>query len=114
MASATLATVLVFGALLAVLTEEGRAPTKVLGASANDGGRQLRLSVDSCLGKPKAEVLSEDETQVVISVISDVQTGVGPACLDAVVLRLNQPLGERELVDNATGRAIWLPPAQRG
>lgn len=67
--------------------------------------------MSTCLGDPEVETLSKNAREVVVSVVSDVQTGEGPACLDSVVLRLDQPLGDRELIDNTTGRPIFAPRA---
>jgi hypothetical protein len=100
------------GAVVAFFADEGRAPAGVLDASASDGGRELRLTVDTCQGSTEATVVSEGPTEVVVEVISDVQTGEGPACLDAVTVRLRDPLGDRDLVDT-TGARIWVPHRQR-
>jgi hypothetical protein len=68
--------------------------------------------IDTCKGRPEAAVTSEGSTKVVVEVISDVQTGDHPACLDSVTVRLRDLLGDRELVDT-TGDRIWIPHDQR-
>lgn len=113
LAAGVLVAVLAVGASLAVATDEGRAPVKVVDASATDGGREVRLAVNTCGGDPDVEVVSQGSDEVVISVISDVQTGEGPACLDAVSLRLQAPIADRDLRNVATGRRIWVPPSER-
>lgn len=75
------------------------------------GSTEIRLYVTTCLGDPGVETLSNNAREVVVSVVSDVQAGEGPACLDSVVLRLDQPLGDRELIDNTTRRPILVPRA---
>jgi hypothetical protein len=112
-ALAAVGSVLGFGVVLAVATEEGRAPARVVDASATDGGREVRLTVETCKGNPEVDVVSQGPTEVVISVISDVQTGVGPACVDHVSFRLDEPIGDRDLQDQAMGRRIWVPPSDR-
>jgi hypothetical protein len=112
-ALAAVGSILGFGVVLAVATEEGRAPARVVDASATDGGRQVRLTVGTCKGNPEVDVVSQGPTEVVISVISDVQTGDGPACVDHVSFRLDEPIGDRDLQDQATGRRIWVPPSER-
>lgn len=112
-ALAAVASVLALGVALAIATEEGRAPARVVDASAMDGGREVRLTVDTCKGNPEVDVVSQGPTEVVISVISDVQTGEVPACVDHVSFRLDEPIGDRDLQDRATGRRIWVPPSER-
>ena len=52
--------------------------------------------------------LVEGATEVRVTVQSDVQRGPGPACADRVTVRLTEPLGNRTLVDSATGQPVRL------
>lgn len=108
----TVASVVGSGAALAFFTDEGRAPAHITDASGSHGGRELRLTIATCKGRPEVAVISEGSTEVVVEVISDVHTGAQPACVDSVSVRLGNPLGDRNLGDT-TGDRVWVPRDQR-
>ena len=115
LAVVVLLAVLGLGLLAGVLTEPERARTPVREAILMPTG-EVRLLVGTCTGHPELEVMSDDATEVVIAVISDVQPPGEPlpACLDAVILRPKAPLGERTLKDATTGSVIDVRPLLRG
>ena len=103
--TALLGTVLSLGAGLAIATDEGRGPAMQALQGISADGRTLVFSVNSCHGDPEATVTEEDAGKVVVSVVSDIQTGEGPACADGVSVRLSEPLGTRQVIDAATARS---------
>ncbi len=67
----------------------------------------LVLSLDSCNGDPDVSVLEENDDQVrVEAVASSTPFGGGDDCLDVVEVRLQQPLGNRVVVDAHSGDEV--------
>jgi hypothetical protein len=66
-------------------------------------GRTLAFAVASCHGSPKATA-EESAREVRISVRSD--TSSDDECADGATVKLDQPLGDRDVVDAKTGRAL--------
>ncbi len=60
----------------------------------------LGLVVDSCQGKPTAQVV-ESDSKVTITVSADIFE-VGPACQDYLAVPLDKDLGARTVVDGST------------
>jgi hypothetical protein len=78
----------------------------ILGAEVRDDGA-LVLEVDSCEGNPVASVLEESAEHVRVEVVaSSTPYGGGGDCLDIVEIPLQEPLGERVLVDAHTGDEV--------
>jgi hypothetical protein len=114
LAGLLLAGALLFRLLLAIITEDGRAPIPVQDVRVTEGDkRELRLTVPTCQGSPEVDVLSENYRRVVVRVVSDVQNGVTGACLDSARVRLQGQLGDRELIDATTADELWVSPKQR-
>ena len=65
----------------------------------------VQLTVASCNGDPKVTELAETPTEVQVEVAGAV-TDPGDACLDLVEVTLDEPLGDRTLVDLTTGRTV--------
>ncbi|MDJ1114931.1 hypothetical protein [Microbacterium dauci] len=65
--------------------------------------------IGTCPGDPVATVEEDDET-VTIAVTSTLRSP-GDACLDSLEIPLDQPLGDRDVIDGATGEA---PPGIEG
>jgi hypothetical protein len=73
-------------------------------------GRTLRVALNSCHADPEVTV-RESESAVVIDVTG---TPKPNDCSDRVTVRLDEPLGDRPIVDRATDRAVAVdPPAAR-
>lgn len=69
----------------------------------------LTLLVGTCGGEPELDLLKELDESVQVAVVSTRTVGgSGGDCLDTVDVRLVQPLGDRALIDAATGGAIDL------
>lgn len=62
----------------------------------------LHLVVDTCDGDPEPEVV-ETEADVTVTVVST-RRDLGDGCQDAVEVTLEAPLGDRSVIDGATGR----------
>lgn len=71
--------------------------------------QRLELIVASCNRNPVVSMLREtdDEVQVKVKVDSDVRSGEG-ACLDGVEVHLQQPMGEKPLIDGHTGKSVSI------
>lgn len=72
----------------------------------------LRLVVNTCGGHPELDLLRE-QTQVVVVAVVSTRTFGGPGgmdCQDLVEVQLQEPLGDRRLVDATTGDEIAVEP----
>ena len=79
----------------------GRGPQPITGWSVADD--VVHLWVDTCNGDPEVDVVESAE-EVTVTVVST-RRNPGDACQDDVSVTLEAPLGDRELIDGATGRA---------
>ncbi len=70
----------------------------------------VELSVPSCNGNPAITVLEQEPDQVRVEVETTVPGRFAGSddCLDLVQVELDEPLGERPLVDLTTGDPITL------
>lgn len=80
-------------------------------------GLTLFVGVNSCNGDPSAEVDQETDS-ITIAVESYVPPGDDQdGCADEVIVSLDEPLGERRIVDEVTGAELRpirvMPPVQR-
>ena len=67
----------------------------------------LSLGVGSCLGSPEVSLLRETDVDVQIKVIAfSTPFHGGRSCRDGVVVRLQEPLGDRIVVDGHTGQRV--------
>jgi hypothetical protein len=74
----------------------------IVEAELRDDG-SLVLEVASCNGDPAASVLEQNDQQVRVEVVaSTTPYRGGQDCLDVVEIALQEPLGERALVDAHT------------
>lgn len=74
-----------------------------------NGGDIQSVTVGTCHGDPIATV-DEDDRTVTITVTST-KRSPGDSCLDALQVPLDRPLGDRAVIDGATGEA---PPGIEG
>ena len=71
--------------------------------------RKLELIVASCNGNPRAYTLHEDAESVRIRVeASSTPFKGGDDCLDGVEYYLTEPLNDRLIIDDHTGRTISI------
>ncbi|MCZ2837230.1 hypothetical protein [Modestobacter sp. VKM Ac-2985] len=92
--------------LTACSSDEGRGPRPIVGWSAADD--VLHLWLDTCNGDPEFEVVHAEDA-VTVTVIST-KRDPGDACQDTVTVTLDEALGDRTVVDGATGREA--PPME--
>lgn len=81
------------------------------GVPGGHGGRGLGLAVDqsvpSCNGDPVLDEIAEEPDVVRLRVVSTV-TNPGDACLDSLEVELDEPLGDRDLIDMTSGAQIHV------
>ncbi len=67
----------------------------------------LELTLPSCLGQPRLTGLAQDDEAVTVEVITTV-VDEGPACADVLRLELDEPLGDRQVIDATSGEALRI------
>ena len=83
----------------------------VVAVYGDPASTRLELNVASCNENPTAEVL-ESNTEVRVQVTSGRWFGRNTDdCADGVVVTLSEPLGTRTVVDQSTGQAVEVSPA---
>lgn len=87
--------------LAACSPPEGRGPQPIAGWSVADD--EIHLWVGTCNGEPEADVV-ETDAEVTITVVAT-RRSPGDGCQDSLTVTLAAPLGDRGLIDGATGRA---------
>ena len=82
-------------------------------AHGDAASTRLELNVASCNENPTAEVV-ESDTEVLVQVTSGRWFGRNADdCADGVAVTLNAPLGTRTVVDQSTGQAVEVSPADK-
>jgi hypothetical protein len=109
------AAALVLLAACGVGTRTERGPVSLAGGQVRQAGPQeLAVDVPSCLGDPELDELVEDGGEVGIRIVTTmVVSGDSPACLDEVQVTLQEPLGDRDVIDAESGeilRVVELDP----
>lgn len=99
------AVVLVLAGVVFLFQGEYRARTEVLEAVESGDGR-LTLTIKTCDGDPQVEQMDEGADEVRIDVRSTHYLWGSDECLDQLDVQLDEPLGERELVDVETGDVV--------
>ncbi len=71
---------------------------------------ELSLTVDSCRKNPDISLLHETDDQVLVKIVADSHPFLqgGLDCGDGVIVRLQQPLSDRVVVDKHTGQAVRI------
>ncbi len=73
---------------------------------------RLEVSVNTCNQNPIV-LMDESATRIVVTVEADEVEGSGRNdCRDGVEATLAQPLGDREIIDAATGEAVDVLPLE--
>ncbi len=84
----------------------GRNEISVLSARLNAPDR-LVLNVNSCNRNPEVSLLRETDVDVQIKVVADAPPPYGgPECDDIVEIQLEEPLGNRDVIDKHTGEVV--------
>lgn len=73
---------------------------RVLEVHGDAASTELVVSIDSCNQHPKVEA-DETPTEVRLRVTADAETG--DDCIDIRTVTLNVPLGDRKVIDGASG-----------
>lgn len=85
---------------------EGRRGPTALGSEYFDAeGSSIGVLVESCNGNPELTVLEQKDDEVRIEVVSTTYAN-GDDCLDGITIDLDQPVGDRTVVDLTTGREL--------
>lgn len=75
---------------------------------------RLELIVSSCHGAPRVSLLLEMDDEVHIKVVAfSAPFRGGPECQDAVEVYLQEPLGDREVIDRHTGLLVNVSTLKR-
>lgn len=96
-----------------------RGPTAVMDAEfvpAEGGvvdGRELHLTVAACNASPEV-IFEEIDDRIVVSVVADLPGRDTDGCADEATIVLDEPLGERELIDASTGESIPIIDPETG
>ncbi|MFP4148302.1 MAG: hypothetical protein ACLFV0_02325 [Nitriliruptoraceae bacterium] len=93
-------------ALAGCTTGPQRGPVEIDGGTQVDP-QTLSLNVPSCHGDPEITVLDETDTEIRIEVVSTVHTN-GDDCEDVIETTLEQPLGNREVIDRTSGDSLQI------
>ena len=67
----------------------------------------LELTLSSCLGQPRLTGHMQDDQAVTVEVVATV-VDEGPACADVLRLELDEPLGDRQVIDATSGEALRI------
>jgi hypothetical protein len=75
---------------------------------------RLDLHVDSCNGDPEVSRLRETDVDVQVKVVaSSTPLRGGEDCLDVVEVQLQEPLGDRVVVDMHSGQSVSVSKVNR-
>ena len=72
----------------------------------------LEVNTNTCKRNPEAYLLRETDVDVQVKVVVDPDPFPlgGPQCLEAPIVKLQEPLGERIVIDAHTGRMVSVTP----
>lgn len=77
------------------------------GVGVADDGPVLQVMVESCQGDPEISAVEEADTEVRVAMISTTYVSFGTeVCRDSVIVELDEPLGDRAVIDALTGQAL--------
>lgn len=81
-----------------------RRPAEIIDARL-EGESTVILSIEACNAETNRATVTETEREVVVSVTTD-DLVLDDMCADGLVVDLEEPLGDRQLVDGTTGEAV--------
>lgn len=114
-------TVVAFIALTGSCSPAQRAPSpsatatgrgQILEAHGAASSTKLELGLASCDEAPQAGVVENDDEVRIHIVLHSPAEGARGDCRDILIMTLQQPLGERALIDEATGEAVHVGPLE--
>jgi hypothetical protein len=74
--------------------------------SAQSFGRELQLTLNSCTDEDPVVEVTEDPGAV--RVVAHVDGEYQGDCLQGATVTLEQPVGDRQLIDDVAGRAVYV------
>lgn len=104
------AIVLVVLAVLAVRWWSAGDRVRIIDAVVIGDGSRLEISVASCSASGLRATVAERPDRITVDVRKQRTTGGGDACADGVTIDLEEPLGDRVLVDDRTGEPVPAVP----
>ena len=87
----------------------GGGGTRIVAAYGLADSTRLELSVDTCGAEISVDV---EETADEVRILAETEGGEKAECLDSTVVALDEPLGDRRVVDASTGDEVELSPAE--
>jgi hypothetical protein len=94
-----------------LLASCGSGGTGIRDAYGRPDSTRVELSIDAC--RAVSTTVDVEETADVVRFAVTTEGGDdGPECLDSVVVELDEPLGDRRVVDASTGDEVELSPAE--
>ncbi|MFN2344424.1 MAG: hypothetical protein ABR616_01745 [Dermatophilaceae bacterium] len=108
MTSRAVAAALVLLVGCGVGTQTERGPVSLAdGQVSQVGPQELVVDVPSCNGDPEVDELVEDDGEVRIRVVTTmVVSGDRDSCADSLEVALQQPLGDRDVIDAESGGTL--------
>ena len=96
-------------ALTACADAGSRQPVPLFGEAfaTSRNAAELNIGVASCNGDPTFELTETDQT-ITIAVESWIPGGDSADCLDSITAKLDQPIGDRSIVDEVSGQTVEL------
>ena len=102
--SRTVSSFVAAGLLLAACSTSTAGPQIVAGYVSVDG-LTIELEVDTCNANLVADVTESAATvEVVVAAAND----TGDDCLDGIAITLEEPLGDRDLIDRSDGETVQV------
>lgn len=92
--------------------DERRGPVEIDGATL-EGPSSIQLVLPSCHGDPEVTALVEGADRVEVEVTTTTFRE-GDSCQDLLVVELEAPLGDRELVDATSDEAVRVQSTSPG
>ncbi len=96
-------------ALAVLLAGCSRSP-EIMTAYLSADGMTIELEVDTCNADLAFQV-EESDTAVAITV--EAENDTNDDCLDNLVISIDEPLGDRDLIDRSTGEVVRVVPGER-
>lgn len=85
--------------------------TEIVAAYGLPDSTRVELSVDSC--RATAITVDVEETAEEVRILVATEDGDdGPECLDSAMAELDEPLGDRRVIDVTTGEEVEVSPAE--
>lgn len=95
-------------AIVVLILSGCAAKPMIFEVKGESGSHELSFGVNTCNRNPRA-IVTETPDKVRIAIEADPVNGNGEAeCADSVQVVLSEPLGDRAVIDDATGDALEI------